>query len=357
MGPADVRSVRFLAATATLVLLVVAPGRADAAPVCSPTDGRLDEVSGLVALPDGGFVVMNDGKPGTTVMRLYVLDARCKVKKVVTDRSYDPFDTEDLARTPDGTLWVGDIGDNDRTRKAPAVLRLPAGPSGGTKYQLTYPSGAADAEALLIEPGQRAVVVTKNVSGVSSVLVSASPLTGPAATVAMKEAGTVTISPTNTAGGPVSGGISGTLVTGAAAAPDGHRVALRTYTDVYEWDVPDGDFARALTGGQPRRTAVPGEQQGESLSYTPDGNEFLTTSEGAGSPIQRWTPVKRTAVPSTSAAAPSSARAPTGRADPNGLSWQGIAIGAISALVFGLAGVAALMILRRGWRRVRRHSR
>ena len=28
----------------------------------------------------------------------------------------DPYDPEDLAGGPDGSLWVGDIGDNDRRR-------------------------------------------------------------------------------------------------------------------------------------------------------------------------------------------------------------------------------------------------
>jgi hypothetical protein len=349
-------AVVLLATPAAVAVLALTPGRAAAAPVCSPSDARLDEVSGLAALPGGGFVAMNDGKPGTSVLRLYVLDARCAVTRVITDRSYDPFDPEDLARTPDGTLWVADIGDNDRTRKAPAVLRLPSGSNKGTKYQLTYPSGAHDAEALLVTADRRVVVVTKNVSGVASVLVSASPLTGPAATIPMTDAGTVTIAPTTTPGGPLSGGISTVLITGAATSPDGRRVALRTYTDIYDWDVPDGDVAAALTHGEARRTPVPGEKQGESLSYTPDGSAFLTTSEGVGSPVQRWAPAARaTATPSPSSASPEQAAADGD--DPSGVSWQGAAFGAISACVLGLGCVAALIAVRRGWRRMRRHTR
>jgi hypothetical protein len=177
----------------------------------------------------------------------------------------------------------------------------------------------------------------------------------------MRDAGTVTISPTGTAGGPLSGGISGTLVTGAAASPDGHRIAIRTYTDAYEWDVPDGDYAAALTGGEPRRTPIPGERQGESITYTTDGTAFVTTSEGVGAAIQRWTPAQRpatsaTASPPASAAATASGSAGE-RGDPAGVSWQGVAIGAISACVFGLAAVAALVAARRAWRRMRRHSR
>jgi hypothetical protein len=189
------------------------------------------------------------------------------------------------------------------------------------------------------------------------VLISSRPLTGPAATIPMLAAGTVSIAATNTAGGPVSGGISSVLVTGGAVAPDGSRIAIRTYTDVYEFDVTGGDFAAALTKGEPRRTPIPGERQGESLAYSLDGSEFVTTSEGAGSAIQTWTPAARAArTPSPSLPASPTAAA-SGGSDPNGVSWPAVVIGAVSAVVFGIAGVAALVVARRAIRRMRRRQR
>ena len=53
------------------------------------------------------------------------------------------------------------------------------------------------------------------------------------------------------------------------AGPD--RVALRTYTAAYEWDVPDGDVVKAITTATPRITPLPDEPQGESIAYTADG--------------------------------------------------------------------------------------
>ncbi|MDQ1654567.1 MAG: hypothetical protein QOI35_3767 [Cryptosporangiaceae bacterium] len=349
---------RALAAALLVALcLLASPAAARATTVCSPTDSRLDEVSGMAVLPGGGYVVMNDGKPGTTVMRLYVLDGHCRIARIITDRSYDPFDTEDLARTPDGTLWIGDIGDNDHERKAPAVLVLPPGSTSGTKYQLAYPIAPSDAETLLIQPDRRAVVVTKTVTGVSDVLISSRPLTGPAATIPMLAAGTVSIAATNTLGGPVSGGISSVLVTGGAVTADRSRIAIRTYTDAFEFDVTGGDFAAALTTGEPRRTPIPGERQGESLAYSLDGSEFVTTSEGVGSAIQTWTPAPRTTrTPSASPPASATTGAP-GRGNPDGVSWPAVVIGAVSAVVFGIAGVAALVAGRRAIRRMRRRHR
>ena len=342
---------RLLAAPLAVAAAVLVPALpASAASVCAMSDQRLDEVSGIAALPGGGYVVMNDGKPGTTVLRLYVLGARCQVTRTIVDRSYDPFDTEDLARTADGTLWIGDIGDNDRERKAPAVLRLPAGAARGTRYQLRYPGPPADAEALLIQPDRRAVVVTKSVSGIASVLVSERPLTGPAATIGMTEAGRVTIEATSTPGGPISGGISSVLITGGAATADGSRIALRTYTDAYEWDVTAGDFAAALTRGEPRRTPIPGEKQGESLAYTPDGRAFVTTSEGVGAAIQTWTPAARASASPSPGGRASAAPAP----DPGRVCWKGVAVGAGAAVVLGAAAVALLVGARRVIRRARR---
>ena len=61
------------------------------------------------------------------------------------------------------------------------------------------------------------------------------------------------------------------VVTGAATSPDRNRVALRTYTAAYEWDVPDGDVVKAITTTTPRLTPLPDEPQGEAIAYTVDG--------------------------------------------------------------------------------------
>ncbi|MGH3426105.1 MAG: hypothetical protein ACRDQZ_00765, partial [Mycobacteriales bacterium] len=77
-------------------------------------------------------------------------------------------------------------------------------------------------------------------------------------------------------------------------------VALRTYTDAYEWDVPNGDVLSAFSSGQPRRIPLPGEPQGESISYASDGTGFVTLSEGVGQPLQQWGTTARAKKPSGS---------------------------------------------------------
>jgi hypothetical protein len=332
---------------------------AEPARVCAVADPRLDEVSGMVATP-AGLAVVNDGKFGTSVLRIYVLNQACQVSRVVTDRGFDPLDPEDLARTPDGAFWVGDLGDNDRERATVAVDRISPGGGRGTTFRLTYPDGAHDAEALLMQRDGTAVVVTKELSGVARVFASARPLTGAAATVALRDAGSVTVAATSTPGGPDIGGFASVLVTGGAVAPDGRRALLRTYTDAYEWDVPDGDLARALTSGSPRRTPLPDEPQGEAITYTADGRGYLTLSEGRDEVVRRWTPAAAPPGASTSApAATAPAGEPSRAGGPAGSGWTGGPLATVlqAAAVVGLAllvfGVVALF---RGRRRARRRA-
>lgn len=222
--------------------------------------------------------MVNDGGTRVTV---FVLDHRCRVRRVEGDDT-DPFDVEDLARSPDGTLWLADTGDNRSSRDSVAVETLaPDGTS--ALYRFTYPDGPHDAEALLLGAGDRPYVVTKNPLGISSVYTPArAPST--ASPVPLRKVTTLRFRFTGTPGGPV-GAVSQLLVTGGAVSPNGTRVALRTYTDLYLWTVRHGDIGAALRDGDPTRVPLPSEKQGESVAFTPDGRTVLTTSEGSPAPV------------------------------------------------------------------------
>ena len=102
------------------------------------------------------------------------------------------------------------------------------------------------------------------------------------------------------------------MVTGAANAPDGRRVVLRSYADAFEYDVPDGDVVKALTSGTPRITPLPDEPQGESITYSRDGRSLLTVSESADQPPGTRPTILR--YPATDG--PATAAHPTGSAAP-----------------------------------------
>ena len=250
----------------------------DAAPTtrCQITDPRLAELSGMVVVP-GRMLAINDGGDRVDV---HVLDGACRIVDTQT-AAVDPFDPEDLAVGPDGTVWVADIGDNGVTR--PTVALVAMRPDGATAlYRLSYPDGAHDAEALLIAPDGTPYVVTKEVLGASSVYRPVAGLVD-GGTVALGKVATVNLTLTGTPGGPV-GRAGQLLVTGGAVAADGRHLALRTYTDAYVWPLSGSDVVGALAT-DPARVALPESPQGEAITFTADGVSLVVGSEGTPSAI------------------------------------------------------------------------
>ncbi|OZC89474.1 hypothetical protein [Rhodococcus sp. 14-2470-1a] len=247
---------------------------------CTPTDPALEELSGM-AFVDGVLYAIGDSG---TDHRVAVLDDGCAVTRWL-DVPVDPYDVEDMA-SYDGDLWLSDTGDNQSRRDTVALTRMDPVTGQGELHRLIYPDGPHDAEALLIEPGGRPVVVTKEPTGVSGIYVpaggeSVAELASPGPT-ALTKAGESTFERTDTAGGPpfIIGSI---LATGGAVSADGTVAAVRTYTDAYLFAVPDGDVVRALSG-EPEVIALPAQPQGEALTFDSNGN-LLIASEAAGGPV------------------------------------------------------------------------
>lgn len=239
---------------------------------CTVTDDRLAELSGMVV--DGDAVwAMSDGGREVTVHRL---DGGCAIADTRT-ADVDPFDAEDLARGPDGALWVADTGDNELSRETVAVIVLPE--RGEARlHRLTYPDGPHDAEALVVDADGVPFVITKEAGRPAGVYRPAGPPqdAGPAP---MERVAQVSLPASDTEGGPI-GGLGTRTVTGAGLSADGSVVALRTYTDAWLFPVPDGDLAAALAR-DPARVPLPGEPQGEAVAFEADGT-LLSASESRG---------------------------------------------------------------------------
>jgi hypothetical protein len=197
-------------------------------------------------------------------------------------------------------LWFGDIGDNYMTRSEAVVHRVPEPPAPrraatavglpSTAFRLVYEDGAQDAETLLADPRTgRLLVVTKTYIGRAGVYAAPEQLDATTTNV-LTRVGDVLLTPTGTEGGPV-GPFGQLATTGGDVSRDGTRIVVRTYTDVYEWDVPEGDLLRALTLTAPsRRTAPPSTAQGEAVGYAADGRTLWLTSEGQAAPVHRLRP-------------------------------------------------------------------
>lgn len=274
---------RVFPAAAVAVVAMAAPGTAFATTgqvrartLCTVTDDRITEQSGLAAGGDRLYL-MNDG--GTQV-RVFVLDRECAVWSVIT-ADVDPYDPEDLALGADGTVWIGDVGDNSHRRDTVALVAVR--PDGTSEvYRLSYPDGAHNAEALLLDRAGTPYIVTKDPFGAAGVYRPEVEMTKPGPTP-LHKVGSLDVGPTDTPGGPLPAGFGSVVVTGAAVSHDGTVVAIRTYTDVYLYPAPDGDVEAALRR-KPTRVPLPNEQQGESVAFLANGT-LLAGSEGVDQPI------------------------------------------------------------------------
>ncbi|HEU4425151.1 MAG TPA: hypothetical protein VFR67_21695 [Pilimelia sp.] len=274
-----------------------APPAAPGKTVCTISDDRMVELSGLVATADG-YIAVNDSSDSDRRRRVFFLDKKCEVVEAVAfpRRALDP---EDLALSADRkTLWIGDIGDNGADRQTIAVWKMPAdGSKQPVIHRLSYPDGAKDAEALLVGRDGLPIIITK---GAKAELYKPTGAPKKDETTPLKKVGELTLPKTSTS--TPLGPLGRITVTGAAAAPDGRRVVLRTYADAFEWDVADGNIPTALTSGKPRITPLPDEPLGEAISYSADGATFLTVSETSQvedlqPTILRYTPAKEQSQP------------------------------------------------------------
>ncbi|WP_072802023.1 hypothetical protein [Rhodococcoides yunnanense] len=262
---------------------------------CTPTDPGLEELSGLTMV---GGVLYGIGDSGTD-HRVAALDSSCAVSRWL-DVPVDPYDVEDLG-SHGGRLWLSDTGDNLRRRDTVALTRMDPQSGEGELHRLVYPDGPHDAETILIEPGGRPVIVSKEPTGISGVYVPAGDetvdqLASPGPTP-LRHVGDLSFERTDTVGGPpfITGSI---LATGGAVSADGSVAAVRTYNDVYLFPVRDGDVAGALAAGALAAgastaesstgdavvVALPAQPQGEAVAFDDAGN-LLVASEAAGGAV------------------------------------------------------------------------
>lgn len=250
-------------------------------------DSRIVESSSLIVArtePDLVFTA-NDG-PAT---HIYAVDMTTgETVGTITLAGIDPLDLEAMAPGPDGALYLADIGDNDASRDLVSVYRIDEpGSRDATaqpqRFDLAYPDGPRDAEALIVEPRSgRLIVVSKEVP-----------------------AGTVYVAPTTLREGAVNRlravATAPGLVTDGALLPGGDTVALRTYTAAATYRLPGWTLLRSWR--------LPTQRQGESIAAVPGSPHVLVGSEGPGSVVLpvRVPPAQRPGVAATPPAEPAPA--------------------------------------------------
>jgi len=262
IGPSPLRIHAVVAAVALTGALLLADGKPEPGEeLFSFADPAIDESSGLV-LAGGTVLTVNDSGSGPVVHVVDASDGETVGRTTYT--SDEVVDVEALAAGPDGSVWVGDIGDNGGRRASVVVYRLPAPEPGdrtvtAERFELRYADGPKDAETLLVHPRTgRLLVVSKGLFGGR---VYAAPQQLPAD-------GTGVLRPV--------GEVNGT-VTDGAFLPDGRHVVVRTYSSAAVLDARSWESVG--------RFGLPDQRQGEGLAVADSGRKLLLSSEGRRSPV------------------------------------------------------------------------
>ena len=254
---------------AALGLLVAAPfllgaaagGDEEAEVAFRFEDSDIVESSGLAVVGPLVVTTNDSGDSG----RVFTVDPASGQTVGVTSWPGEPVDVEALAPAGDGHVWVADIGDNRHVRDSVEVLRVPVGrgdrDAEPASYELVYPDGAHDAEALMAHPVTgRLLVVTK---GVFDATVYAAP-------ARLRPDRPNRLAPVAQARAPG-------LVTDASFLPAGGAVVLRTYSHAYVVGFPSW---QPVTSWE-----LPEQDQGEGVAV--DGADLLLSTEGVRSTVLR----------------------------------------------------------------------
>ncbi len=259
------------ALAAVMSLLAGAATPADAPPSDAPRevfrwqDPRIAESSGLVDLGEE-MVTTNDSGDGA---RLYVVDDSGRTVRTV-DYGAQVRDVEALAPAGGQRVWVGDLGDNTRSRATVRVHLVDVAAGARplvASYDLRYPDGRShDAESLLQDTSGRLVVITKSIAGGE----------------VMQAPRTLRDDRVNQLRAVAS---VRTLATDAALDRRRGEVLVRGYAGVGVYDAASWEQVGSLE--------VPPQPQGESISVGP-GGRVRVGREGAGTAVWQLPPRDRT---------------------------------------------------------------
>lgn len=233
-------------------------------------DRRIAESSGIAASRShkGVYWTHNDQDDAP---RVYAVDSRSgRTVATVTLKGANFRDVEAISIGPHGDVYVGDIGDNLGGEWSEVWLyrfhepkRLHDTTVTPTRYTVRYADGPRDAEALMVHPKTgRAYIVSKSDKN-KGAFYEGPPRLSPSGVNTFRRVGGTDL-----------------WATDGAFSPDGTRLMVRGYFSgrMYRWR----DGRPSAIGG----VSVPFQQQGESVTFTPDGRTLMFGSEGASSEVR-----------------------------------------------------------------------
>ncbi|PNG23206.1 hypothetical protein [Streptomyces cahuitamycinicus] len=322
------RPIALLAAALLTGALAVPASAADGDEKFTIKDPRITESSGLAASRQhpGIYWTHNDSDDGAY---LYAVDSATgeTVATITMSGVGSPRDVEAVSIGPDDQIYVGDIGDNlGGTWPYVWIYRLPEPKNlrdqtiKATQYVVKYSDGARDAESLVVHPKTgRVYIVDKNEKG-------GHLYEGPSR---LSPAGSNTFRPV--------AAVPDLEATDATLSPDGEHLVVRSYFGAIAYDWNGGKIKKE------ERLGVPFLGQGESVTYTADGEKLMYGAEGADSPVEPQDAPGSGGSDSNSGSGSSATSDGGGDGLSGNLKTGAIAAGAVLVALFGLR-----RLMRRG---------
>lgn len=277
-------------------------------------DPRITASSGLARDTDNTVFWTVNETGGSGVV--YAIDPAGRTRGTL-EFDADLVDVEALAYA-DRTLYVADIGDSSRTRESVQIYAFtnprPNQDRGANYrvYDLVYPDGAHDAEAIVVDDDGRIHLVTK--AGEGAVYRVPAQLSEGSDNLLRRV------------------GVAPAYVTDATMLPSGEP-AVRTYVSV---EVLDPELYAPVA-----RAALPYQPQGESMTVSLTGDALLVGSKGPNSQVLR------VPIPTELAAAPPGTRTPPPSPGPTAAAGAG-GDGANRTGTFVALGLALLVSVAAG---------
>jgi hypothetical protein len=191
-------------------------------------------------------------------------------------------------------VYIGDVGDNDARKSHVTIYRIPeprvnsipdsASQVPAKRLDFRYPDHPHDVEAMYVAPDGALFLITKRR------LLDGNRRPRPALLYrvpasAWDSSGIVTASLVDSL--PiVPGSAANREVSDAALSPDGKRLAVRTYAEVYVFAM-DSVSGRPFPNTTPTACIIHGlrEKQGEGIGWWWDSRRLVLTSEGRNAPL------------------------------------------------------------------------
>ncbi|MDT5140324.1 MAG: hypothetical protein QOD58_4586 [Mycobacterium sp.] len=264
------------------------------------TNSNLNEISGIDAGINNPNVYWVHNDSGDSA-RIFAVDAKTGQTLATYNLSgatANDWEDIEVAKGADGKsyIYVGDTGDNGHSRSNVTIYRVPeptvtgtaSNPTNGTltgveQVRLVYPgSEKLNSEALAVEPVNHNMLVIEKTDGNVSRVYSTpdsgwSSAGSSSAAKTLTQVATLDLSHAN-----------GQLVTSADFSPDGSQLAVRTYDDVLLWNRATGSSSWSPFSQQPVDGPVANEPQGEAIAFHPDGQGYVTVSEGTNQTLHEF---------------------------------------------------------------------